>query len=201
MDIESRILCAASSMFADKGFRGCSVKDIARKAGCNEVTVFRKFSTKDDLITAVLNDKLLRKVPVELYVRIMHRPPDEFYRGVASIIYETRFEDPEVPRLMMYTALESPVGAHRIRDYLGDYFSKINEYNEARAKEGVIRRVNRVLEIRCISYLIHGHFFYQELLGITPVLSKEELIDSIVDIMMNGIKTVPGESVAPEPNC
>jgi AcrR family transcriptional regulator len=52
-----RVLDAAAELFAE---RGCdvSVDEIARQAGVGNATVFRRFSTKDDLIAAVVSKQI-----------------------------------------------------------------------------------------------------------------------------------------------
>lgn len=51
------ILEAAEAVFAEKGNQAC-VADIAARAGVGQATIFRRFETKDDLVTAVLERKV-----------------------------------------------------------------------------------------------------------------------------------------------
>ncbi|MGD9894890.1 MAG: TetR/AcrR family transcriptional regulator [Dehalococcoidia bacterium] len=53
-ETEERILDAAARVFAETGFRGATTRRIAEAAGVNEVTLFRRFPTKDALIVAAL---------------------------------------------------------------------------------------------------------------------------------------------------
>jgi AcrR family transcriptional regulator len=53
-----RILAAASELFAEDGTAFC-VDEIARRAGVGHATVFRRFPTKDDLILALVEDRIL----------------------------------------------------------------------------------------------------------------------------------------------
>jgi AcrR family transcriptional regulator len=50
MDLRSRILKAASDLYGETGFRGTTTRQIARRAGVNEVTLFRQFGTKTALL-------------------------------------------------------------------------------------------------------------------------------------------------------
>ena len=45
-----RIITAAVRVFAESGYRGATTKRIASEAGVNEVTLFRNFGSKDELI-------------------------------------------------------------------------------------------------------------------------------------------------------
>jgi AcrR family transcriptional regulator len=51
------LLDAAAEAFAEGGF-DVSVAEIARRAGVGQGTVFRRFPTKDDLVAAVVADRL-----------------------------------------------------------------------------------------------------------------------------------------------
>lgn len=49
-----RILDAAQEVFSRDGFQGATTREIARKAGVNEVTIFRHFHTREELLHATL---------------------------------------------------------------------------------------------------------------------------------------------------
>lgn len=51
------LLTAAADEFAERG-QDASVADIARRAGVGKGTVFRHFATKDDLISAIVLDRV-----------------------------------------------------------------------------------------------------------------------------------------------
>lgn len=51
------LLAAAADEFAERGL-DASVADIARRAGVGKGTVFRHFATKDDLIAAIVLDRV-----------------------------------------------------------------------------------------------------------------------------------------------
>src|SRR5918992_1683745 len=51
------IIDAALALFARKGFRGTTTKEIAEAAGCSEATIFKHFATKDELYAAILETK------------------------------------------------------------------------------------------------------------------------------------------------
>lgn len=54
MDSRSRIIEAAARVFAETGYRGATTRRIAQAADVNEVTLFRLFGSKDELLRAAL---------------------------------------------------------------------------------------------------------------------------------------------------
>jgi AcrR family transcriptional regulator len=59
VSVREAIVTAAMEIFSDKGYKGATTKDIADKAGCNEVTLFRHFGTKE----ALFEESLQRFTP------------------------------------------------------------------------------------------------------------------------------------------
>ena len=54
MTTQHRILDAALRVFEEAGFRGATTRRIAEEARVNEVTLFRHFGTKDELLLAAM---------------------------------------------------------------------------------------------------------------------------------------------------
>ena len=77
MDIRTRILEAATKVYAEVGYRGATTRRIAALAGCNELTLFRHFGSKEALIHEAVaccgpESKLipLPEVPVDPWAEI-----------------------------------------------------------------------------------------------------------------------------------
>lgn len=51
---EEKILKAATRLFSEYGYNGVSTKKIAEEAGVNEVTIFRHFTNKSNLLQTVI---------------------------------------------------------------------------------------------------------------------------------------------------
>jgi len=57
-EIRNRILAAAARVYSQYGFRGATTRLIATEAGVNEVTLFRTFGSKADLLEAMLASRV-----------------------------------------------------------------------------------------------------------------------------------------------
>jgi TetR/AcrR family transcriptional regulator len=83
----NKILRAAEKEFANKGFAGARMKNIARMAGLDKATLYHYFRTKQDLYTAVLNE-VTHSFAILSSKGIDHDtdPGDELTEYVGSII-------------------------------------------------------------------------------------------------------------------
>jgi AcrR family transcriptional regulator len=78
-----RILDAAIEVFAERGYEA-STAEIAARAGVGEATLFRRFPTKDDLITAIVAMMLDEAAAVATSCLEEEDP----WRGVERFLYE-----------------------------------------------------------------------------------------------------------------
>src|SRR5689334_19547094 len=53
-----KLIQAATEAFTEFGFQSATTREIARRAGVNEVTLFRHFRTRSDLMRAAITETL-----------------------------------------------------------------------------------------------------------------------------------------------
>jgi AcrR family transcriptional regulator len=78
-----RIVAAAVEVFAERGLEA-STAEIAQRAGVGEATLFRRFPTKDDLVTAIVAVMLEDAATVATSCL----EEDDPWRGVERFLYE-----------------------------------------------------------------------------------------------------------------
>jgi AcrR family transcriptional regulator len=66
MEIRNKILDAALHVFAETGYRGATTRRIAQIADVNEVTLFRHFGSKEELIRAAVQHAGVAEGPLRL---------------------------------------------------------------------------------------------------------------------------------------
>ena len=59
-ETSQKIIDAAMSLVRDKGYVATTTKDIAREAGVNECTLFRKFQSKKDIVLSGMEQEMWR---------------------------------------------------------------------------------------------------------------------------------------------
>ena len=68
-ETRTRIIDAASLLFIKKGFAGATTRSIAEEAGVNEVTIFRHFGSKENLVKAIMDQSGGPAIAVDLEAR------------------------------------------------------------------------------------------------------------------------------------
>ena len=86
----AQILNTALELFAEKGFKGTTISDIAKAAGISKGLAYNYFNSKQDLMNAVLN---LLIIEMEQLFAVIKDIPDPYKK--LRIIIETTFTNLE----------------------------------------------------------------------------------------------------------
>ena len=192
-DIESRILQAAAELFSLKGMRATSVREIADKAECAEVTIFRRYCTKEELILAVLRGKALRSFPIEKITRNYDKPAKEFFTIVANLMYDAHYAEPHLFRLVLFAALEMPEVMRSYYKTIEMYYKAIDHYYQEGIKKGRFHSIDGPdIVSHFFPYMLRSHFINEVLFG-QPPMSKEDTIQALVELLTRGIADGPGK--------
>lgn len=83
-DKTEQILEAAIRVFVNKGFLQATTQEIAREAEVAEVTLFRKFSTKQNLFESVITKVLEDKFQTKLLKLAEEENTEAFFRSILN---------------------------------------------------------------------------------------------------------------------
>jgi AcrR family transcriptional regulator len=103
-----RLLGAAQSVFAEKGYQAATTREIAARAGVAELTLFRHFSSKQGLFEALLALAQPARMLEELMVRPGERPPLEELTAMGRRLVEGIAQHGELMRLLLWEARAHP---------------------------------------------------------------------------------------------
>jgi TetR/AcrR family transcriptional regulator len=96
-----RILDAAMEVFAESGYEGARVDEIARKAGVNKAMVYYRIGDKKTLYEKVIHDVFGDTVErISENIRDELSPEEKFKIYIANLA-KTMAEHPSLPRIMM----------------------------------------------------------------------------------------------------
>lgn len=191
-----QLLHVAMRLFSEKGFSGTTTKEIAQNAGVSEATVFKHFANKDELYSAILDQKACDQDINDPFEKVADQvaAKDDFgvFYGMALNALEKHEHDEKFLRLMMHSALEGHDLARiffenfvvRVYDFLGSYIRQ-------RQEDGVFREVEPRVVVRAfIGMFVHhslNNILWDRERKILKV-SNEEAAHEFATIILQGIK-------------
>jgi TetR/AcrR family transcriptional regulator len=194
---EQRILDAALKVFASEGYSGATTRKIAIEADVNEVTLFRKFQTKENLLKEVLNNnstvfssleklfQIKKDVNLETELRILGK-------NIAKIMMDNKKDSKR--RMFMLMLFEEgrrrPEVAEALSSFLQKNIKSLSEYFELQIKNGKMRNINsRSAALTFISYFVYTSFL-RDVFNDSFLENSDEEIERFIDIFTIGIINV-----------
>jgi AcrR family transcriptional regulator len=199
---QASLIAAATSLFAARGFRGTTTKEIAKAAGVSEALLFKHFPTKRALYAAILAEKANLTALVEAIEDVARKRDDE---RVFSLVASYRIRpgaDPMMLRLLLFSGLEG----HELADM---FFSKqhrvINDYLagyiKTRIQEGAFRPVDPLLAARAFIGMVVHHRLLHEIYHQPMHRSHEETVSTYVELFLTGLVKKTGRGRTERTRC
>lgn len=140
---KATILAVAKVLFADKGYHGVSVDEIATRLGVSPAVLYRHFPSKEALYEAVLSEIAGRR---ESYVDAVVAEPNDFasvLTRMTRIYVESVARDPDYLIMEMHSALERGSAVKQFFENRWKAFTDYIEFslNEL-AREGKVSNVD-----------------------------------------------------------
>lgn len=195
-----RILAAAHQLFSAKGVSGVPTREIARAAQVSEVTLFRYFPTKDQLLEAVIDHFSLPSIK-DLIPPQGYLPYDEGLARLADQLLVTLDSIRDWIRILHGELLRSPGELYRIyHSFLDNLFEVLASYFRELQGRGGLRDVDPEMAARVFHGIFYCFFTVEELLEGKRIrtIDRERAIRSFVDIFANGTVSGPSAAVAGE---
>jgi TetR/AcrR family transcriptional regulator len=194
-ETEQKILDAAMRVFAREGYKGATTSRIAQEANVAELTLFRKFQSKDNLLKEVLVkkrepalsalDSLFRMeedVDLTTNLRILGQNVAKAMRGNMK---ESEY------LMFMFMLIEEGRRRPEIAEIFSSVFqmniARLSEYFELQIKNGKMRNVNpQSAALVFVSYFVHTSIL-RGVLSDDVLGDSEKKIEEFIDIFTNGI--------------
>ena len=190
-DRRQQIIAAAMELFAKKGFRGTTTRDLATQAGVNEAIIFRYFKTKEELYSAIIEHKAgerdLHREELERLAALDN--DEEFLQAVGRSFLEKHETDTTFMRLLLFSALEG----HQLSDMFVSSMAArhpIAKYIERRIHDGAFRQLDPQLAARALIGMLAGFIMWQEIFGFKnkQPRDREEVVRTFVSIFLSGVR-------------
>jgi AcrR family transcriptional regulator len=191
---KKRILAAAELVFSRDGFQGATTREIARQAGVNEVTLFRHFRTREELLRATLDQacatfEALVGQSDEVWKDRLPERLEHYVREMYSVVRQRE-------ALVRAFASEARILPESIRRALQEFMEQRKARLVARLKQAQeLGLVRKDVDLSAASDLIRDSI-HSAILRHTAYNTDPEAVDAhlqgVADIFYHGIKANHG---------
>jgi TetR/AcrR family fatty acid metabolism transcriptional regulator len=191
---ESQILDAATKVFASKGFRAATTREIATVAGVSEGTIYNYFESKYDLLIA-----MSQRLALESLQQLDHLPPQEDVRAFVTAVVRDRFDllakNMDLIRALMPEVLvDDELRKAYVEQVLAPALSYLGQLIEGRTRAGVFRQVKSEIVGRAMvgAVMSFGYLWLRQPSELYTA-STEELVSEVVALFLDGLRVRPAE--------
>ncbi len=184
------ILHGAREVFAQKGFRGTTTREIAQRLSISEALIFYYFPSKEALYRVIIRKKIDQAEEVLFPNDAIQAKDDRrIFRSIASYLISKNTGDPTFVKLIHYSALEGHELSKIFFESQWEKTKLISKYIRQRIKEQAFQKVSPLLAARAFIGMIIYYIQSQELYGMKRHFnfSRKRVIDTFVEIFLNGL--------------
>jgi len=188
-----QLIGVAVDLFSRKGFNGTTTREIAAAAGVTEAIIFRHFETKEQLYTAIIDQKVKSPGTAAWITEVraaMDRDDDETVvrQLIKGIIFGHKM-DPKFERVMLYAALEgNEIALQYMRKVTASIVDVFRSFFKRRQKSGRIRDIVPDAALMAIVGMAQQYALSKYVHAFKEhCLSDEQAVESFVSIAMHGL--------------
>jgi AcrR family transcriptional regulator len=151
-DKRERILEAAVRVFAEHGYHGARVGDIAREAGVAHGLLYHYFASKDDVLRTIFVENWGELIARFRAVEASDEPAEAKLEGIAKILLRTWRNDPALVTVMVREVARGHLLQEQVED-VREAFAILQRVIEEGQSAGTFRRD---LDARLASWAVYG---------------------------------------------
>ncbi len=159
----ARVLDAAETLFAERGYDGASLRQIAGRAGIQQPGLYNYFENKQALYAAVL-DRALAPMAEAMQTRMSRARPTEIQTTLAAVMTDILLEHPKMAALFQRALQgdDASVGDRLIKRWLDRLFEQAIDtmHSIGGAK---VDRVDLAIQTIAMFNLTTGYFLSQRI--------------------------------------
>ena len=185
------IVRSAIHLFAEKGFRGATTRELASSLGVTEPVLYQHFKTKRDLYGAIIESKARQASERVHSLRPFAEAGNDrmFFTRLAEQILRRYDTDPETTRLLLFSSLEGhELAGHFFERMFSDFYELVLEYIRRRIRDGAFRGVDAEIAARGLIGMLGYHGLVELLFpGYFAKRSRRRVAQEMVSIFLSGI--------------
>jgi TetR/AcrR family fatty acid metabolism transcriptional regulator len=151
-DKRKRILDAAVRVFAEHGYHGARVGDIAKDAGVAHGLLYHYFASKDEVLRTIFVENWGELIARFRAVEAADEPAAAKLEGIAKILLRTWRNDPALVTVMVREVARSQLLQEQVED-VREAFTILQRVIEEGQSTGAFRRD---IDARLASWVVYG---------------------------------------------
>ncbi len=199
----AQILDAALKVFAKKGFRGATIREIASEAGVAEGTIYNYFQSKEDLLLSL--PRLISETSLLPALSQMATTPitsgeekEELLTLVLDNAFQTLQSNVDFIKVLFSTlpTMDEETLEEYLRRILLYFVQALEEFLQSRIAQGVYRPMDTAVVARAFMGMIIIFILTQEVLPGKRVFAPvdyEVIGREIVQLFLHGVLAKPGQ--------
>lgn len=134
-----QLIDAALRQFAEKGYDGASIRDIARAAGVTEALVYHYFRNKEHLFEEVIKARSFAPILRRVLDEAGDAHPAEVLHKVLQEFLDMMRHNASMARMFIIEFMRNPVCARYFRAMVEDNTANLTRYIQEQQHRGVFR--------------------------------------------------------------
>lgn len=185
------IIQAAMDVFSRSGFSGATTRKIAEKAEISEAMIYSHFKDKEDLYSAIIDQKMQESEPLYYPLDAVRKKDDKrVFETIVTNFMQRYSEDTTYLRLLLFSALEGhELAGMFVAGPVRRFFEFLAEYVRERTDEGAFKAVNPEIASRCLVGMVHYFILLKKIYGDETLqfIELDEAIETMIHIFCRGI--------------
>lgn len=191
-DRRAVILDTACKLFAEKGFRGTTTRELAAAAGVTEPVLYEHFRTKGDLYSAIIEN--MARGGIEILSGLSARFHDSqndraFFYALAEAIIDWYAADEAFIRLLLYSNLEKHELKNLFHERSNECFFIVSGYIARRQAAGRFRaEMDPAVAARGFFGMVAHYAMTAVVFKVHPLAYEpKDAVRRMVDIFVSGM--------------
>lgn len=193
LDAKEKLLAAATRLFAEKGFAGVSIRQLAEAAGVNSAMISYYYGGKEGLYEAVLTTQYERLLEKFEAIAACKGSVEEKIRRYADVIRRNHTDEQPLMARLIQGELSSPTACMEkvVRNYTSRIAHIVSGIVQQGVEAGEFRQdIPPIFATLALAGMLNFYFILREATrAIVPIFSvgDEEFVEAALKIYLKGM--------------
>jgi AcrR family transcriptional regulator len=194
-DRRQQILRVATEIFSRNGFRGTTLRQLAKRAGISEATIYQHFPSKEALYDAILEQRMDNSRHLFFPRQAAESKQDrELMNTLIENFLHEQATDNSFLRMLLFSALEGHDLARKfVTGHMRKFYRFLSTYLSQRMDDGALKPMDPQLTARLLMGMVLIVVLHREIFQdpIMTMLDIERLPSQVVDLFCHGVMAAP----------